>query len=115
MFIHFIVFEGKKDSSASARECCFPEKMMKYVALNVRLPPFKKPTTVFLHFLCCFRKRIYSTFQLQAFHFDQVYLSLGYDDSYVYESGCYSSRITSGNATAFQDGNSVLFTFVGRL
>ena len=37
--IYFIVFEGKKCSSASARECFFPKQTMKYVALNARLSP----------------------------------------------------------------------------
>ena len=49
--IYFIVFEGKMCSSASARECFFPKQTMKYVALNARLSPFKKP---FLYFFCCF-------------------------------------------------------------
>ena len=54
--IYFIVFEGKKCSSATARECFFPKQTMKYVALNARLSPFKKPTTFFLYFFLLFSK-----------------------------------------------------------
>ena len=61
--IYFIVFEGK---SASARECCFPEKMMKYVALNARFSPFQNPTTFFSTFFAVFKNEHLKTVESTA-------------------------------------------------